>query len=323
MVVSPNSQRQQWLKARHGKYDRMVGASAAAAAVGFGKYRTPRDVFDSCKSRKRKRELSTFTKNAFEWGHTQEPRIISAYSRMTGWDTAEGRLYYADPYTPNAADRGLVKGDEHRFGVSLDARVYPYGRSSPKSWFGLECKAPVGRMYPGDRIIDEHMAQIQMQTAVANLQFIDYCAIKYNQENPYAPRSRSVFKRVYHCPEYCQWLLPKLRAFTYCLEKDYPPNVQADVVPHFPSLRVVDMITVGPDEEWRWNWDADIPREPRSFFIDEPRDVRITMAEVLGKAGTAPAQPAALRASGSRARPAKESSSETCTTGVGTRLRKR
>ena len=244
----------------------MVGASSAAAAVGFDKYKTPQDVFQRCLEYS-KPQSSERAKNAFKWGHDMEPRVIDMYSRVTGWDVAEGRLYYADPNASGAANCGILEGDEHRFGVTLDARVYPYGiNAHPDKWFGLECKSPMYHSYSSLKIKDEHMAQIQLQTAVANLQFIDYCAVFFHKDTGFKT-SESIFKRVYHCPEYCRWMLPKLRQFTQCVEKRHNPQVQADVVPIFPSLRVVDMIQDNGRDGMTWNWDADI-LGVRRFHID-------------------------------------------------------
>lgn len=300
--VSPVDEREEWIRLRKGKKGIAIGASAAAQAVGFSRYSEregPMELFNKilydtstsnnkrmkrtsssssgygdnsnsfykCNYQapietgsKRKRENSYQCKN---FGIQNEHRAVQIYSNFTGWETAEGRLFYANPKALHAKWCGFIKGDEARFEATLDARVYPYGiKEHSDKWFGMEVKCPFGDMYPNGQIHTNYMAQMQMQMAIVGMQFTDFTVVKFDRHAPGTPPISAIFKRVYFCLEYWEWLLPQLRNFSYCLETKYPPQIQSTAVPYFPNMRVVNLLDYSKSEGFVLNIDENIPVEP-------------------------------------------------------------
>jgi hypothetical protein len=261
--VSPSRERSKWLQMRKGKFGYMIGASDAAQAIGVSRYAErdgPLELYNRILGIKKKPFVRS---ECLEFGQKQEPRAIQLYSKITGWEVAKGRLFYANPYAPHAKICGFLPGDEHRFGVSLDARVYPYGimRHEDK-WFGMEAKCPFGAMYSAETIYDTYMIQMQMQMAVAGMRFTDYTVVKFDRNQYRNPPTDIILKRVFFCPEYWDWMLPKLRRFSECLERRIAPQVQATAVPHFSTLCVKDLFRVDAYGNVESDMEAEIPRYP-------------------------------------------------------------
>jgi hypothetical protein len=107
------------------------------------------------------------------------------------------------------------------------------------------------------------MAQMQMQMAIVGMEFTDFTVVKFDRHVAGNPPVSALFKRVYFCLEYWEWMLPQLRNFSYCLESKYPPQIQSTAVPYFPNMRVLNLLDYTQNGEMVLNIDANIPVKPK------------------------------------------------------------